>query len=408
MSKTCFSPGRTLARLLAASALLATLAACGDTPPPAASAPRQVEVAVVETSRISETARLTGDIQARDEVELGFRIGGKVVERLVNVGDSVVAGQVLARLDTETERNTLNAAKAVRVAALGEVEQTRGTFERQDHLMRQGFTTRRQFEQALAAKEVAQARLDEADAQVAIAQDRLGFAELRADAPGIVTTRTLETGEVVQPGQVVLRLARDSGRDAVFDVAPRFLDQKPAGGQFRVSLASDPERSALGRVREISPQADPVTGTFRIRVGLDHPPAAMQLGSTVVGVLEKSSSLVVSVPASALTVLGTDAAVWVVDPATSRVGLRRIEVMRFEYARVIVMQGLEPGERVVSAGIQALHPGQMVQILPSAARNKAGLSSVRQARLTCRQETCGHHEPIARKYSTVAFKEFDA
>ena len=408
MNRTCVSQSRTITRLVAAAALAATLAACGEAPPPVVSAPRQVEVAVVEASRISETARLTGDVQARDEVELGFRIGGKVVERLVNVGDSVVAGQVLARLDTETERNALNAAKAVRVAALGEVEQTRGTFERQDHLMRQGFTTRRQFEQALAAKEVAQARLDEADAQVAIAQDRLGFAELRADAPGVVTTRNLETGEVVQPGQVVLRLARDSGRDAVFDVSPRFLDQKPADGQFRVSLASDPERSALGRVREISPQADPVTGTFRIRVGLDHPPAVMQLGSTVVGVLEKSSSLVVSVPSSALTVQGSDAAVWVVDPGSLRVGLRRIEVMRFEYARVIVMQGLEPGETVVSAGIQALHPGQVVQIVSPATRKKAGLASVRQASLICRQETCRHHEHSARKYSTVAFKEFDA
>jgi RND family efflux transporter MFP subunit len=206
---------------------------------------------------------------------------------------------------------------------------------------------------------------------VALAQDRVGFTELRADAPGVVTTRRLEAGEVVQPGQVVFRLARDNGRDAVFDVSPRFLDQQPTGGVFKVTLASDPDVSATGRLREVAPQADPVTGTFRIRVGLDKTPPAMALGSTIVGVLETSSALVISVPASALTVIGTDPAVWVVDPATSSVALRRIEVLRFEYALVLVAQGLEAGEMVVSGGIQALHPGQIVKAAPSGARRAA-------------------------------------
>ncbi|MCA4910590.1 MAG: efflux RND transporter periplasmic adaptor subunit, partial [Methylobacterium sp.] len=198
-----------------------------------------------------------------------------------------------------------------------------------------------------------------------------------------------EAGEVVQAGQVVIRLARDGGRDAVFDVSPRFLDQQPAAGLFRVSLATDPQISVMGRVREIAPQADPVTGTFRIRVGLDKLPAGMQLGSTIVGTLEKSSALVVSIPASALMVIGADPAVWVVDPATSRVALRRIEVIQFDYARVTVAQGLEAGEMVVSAGIQALHPGQQVKILPPASgARSASLSQKRQAAMACLGSAC--------------------
>jgi multidrug efflux pump subunit AcrA (membrane-fusion protein) len=219
-------------------------------------------------------------------------------------------------------------------------------------------------------------------------QDRLGFTELRTDADGVVTTRRLEAGEVVQPGQVVFRLARDDGRDAVFDVSPRFLDQQPTGGVFKVALASDPNVSVTGRVREIAPQADAATGTFRIRVGLDKKLPAMALGSTVVGVLEKSSALVVAVPASALTIVGTDPAVWVVDQATSKVTLRRIAVMRFEYATVMVAHGLEAGEMVVSGGIQALHPGQIVKAAPSAAR-RAALSSSQRAVLVCHDVGCG-------------------
>jgi RND family efflux transporter MFP subunit len=254
--------------------------------------------------------------------------------------------------------------------------------------------------------EVAQARLDEADAQVALAQDRLGFTELRADVGGVVTTRRLESGEVVQAGQVVFRLARDNGRDAVFDVAPRFLDEKPAEGIFRIALANDPNVTATGRVREISPQADPVTGTFRIRVGLERTPSAMALGSTIVGVLEKASALVVSVPASALTVQGADPAVWVVDPATSRVSLRRVEVLRFEHARVMIAQGLQAGEMVVTGGIQALHPGQTVKALPQPAQ-RAGTTSIRQAIAACPTGTCDPRRREAINSLTHSFGEVD-
>jgi RND family efflux transporter MFP subunit len=380
--------------ILAVSVLAGALAGCGEAPAPGASEPRQVAVALATTGAATTVTRLTGDIQAANEADLGFRIAGKVAERLVDVGDRITAGQVLARLDPVNETNALAAARAVRTAALGEVEQTRTAFERQDRLMSQGFTTRRQFEQAQAAMEVAQARLDEADAQVALAQDRLGFTELRADVGGVVTTRRLEAGEVIQAGQVVFRLARDDGRDAVFDVAPRFLDEKPAEGIFRIALASDPNVVAAGRVREISPQADPVTGTFRIRVGLERTPSAMALGATIVGVLEKSSALVVSVPASALTVMGADPAVWVVDPATFKVALRRVEVLRFEYARVMIAQGLQAGDMVVSGGIQALHPGQTVKPLPQPAQ-RAGHSNDRQAGSACPTGPCDPRRRVA-------------
>ena len=337
-------------------------AAAARTRPP--SAGRPVGVVTVESTKLRNALTLTGEIQAQTDVNAAFRIGGRMIESPLKVGDVVKAGQVIATLDPATEQNALRAANAAAVAARGEVVNARSTFDRQERLMDQGFTTRPRFDQAKQALETAQARLEDAEARVETAQDRLGFTELRADAAGVVTARGAEPGEVVQPGQMIVRLARDDGRDAVFDVPASIQIAQSASSEIRVSLTADAAIAAIGRVREVSPQADPVTRTFRVRVGLDNPPAAMRLGSTVNGAVDLSSSVVVAVPASALTSSAGRPAVWIVDPAKSTVSLRSIDVLRFEPGRVIVSQGLEPGDVVVTAGMQALHPGQRVSPLP--------------------------------------------
>ena len=348
-----------------AVALLVALAACQGEE---AAVPdgRPVRVVTVEAGKLANDIQLSGEIQAEKNVGLAFRIGGRVTERPVNVGDRVAAGQVIARLAPTLEQNALAAAKAALEAARGEVNTARNAFARQEQLMAQGFTTRPRFDQALKAQDAAQAQLEDAEAQVELAQDRLGFTELRAGVAGIVTARYVEPGEVVQPGQVVVQLAREDGRDAVFNVPARLLETQAGGSTIRVALAEAPAVSALGQVREVAPQADPVTRTFQVRVGLQDPPEAMQLGSTVVGTLEVRSDAVVSIPASALTQQGLSPAVWVVDPAKSTVSLRDVDVLRFDPGQVVVSQGLEPGEIIVSAGIQALHVGQRIRQLPPA------------------------------------------
>lgn len=348
----------------AAAALLgAALASCGNEPTPPAEA-RPVGVVTVEAGQFADDIQLSGEVQAKKDVGLAFRIGGRVLERPVNIGDRVAAGQLIARLEPALEQNALAAAKAALEAARGEVSTTRNTFERQERLMAQGFTTRPRFDQAQRAQETAQAQLENAEAQVELARDRLGFTELRADAPGVVTARRIEPGEVVQPGQIVVQIARDDGRDAVFNVPAAVLDSHLTDARIRVRLADAPAVTAYGRVREVAPQADPVTRTFEVRVGLQDPPEAMRLGSTVVGTIELTTAAIVSIPASALTQQGQSPAVWIVDPAKSTVSLRNVDILRFDPGTVILSQGLEPGETVVSAGIQALHPGQRVRPLP--------------------------------------------
>ena len=172
-----------------------------------------------------------------------------------------------------------------------------------------------------------------------------------------------EPGEVVQAGQMIVRLARQDGRDAVFDVPAQVIRNAPADPEVQVFLTEDPTVKTVGRVREVAAQADPVTRTFEVKLGLAEPPPEMRLGATVTGRMEVDEGEIISLPASALTRQGDEPAVWVVDPATETVALRAIDVLRFEPSYVVVASGLQPGDVVVSAGVQALHPGQKVRLL---------------------------------------------
>jgi RND family efflux transporter MFP subunit len=342
---------------------LLLLAACGGADAPPAPEIRPVRVITIAKEAGGEVVSLTGTVQAQTEVNLAFRIDGRIVERLVNVGDAVKAGQVVARLDPENERNAVRAAQAAVVAAAGQLDEARNNYDRQRQLMAGGWTTRVRYDQALQAQNTTKAQLDAAHAQFKIAEDRLSYTELASDAPGIVTARAAEPGEVVRAGQTIVQVARREGRDAVFDVPPQVKDRAPANPPIEVALTMNPEVTTIGRVREVSPRADPATGTFQVRVGLTDPPAQMRLGATVTGRMRLDRDGEIAVPASALTGHEGQPAVWVVDPAASTVALRPIEIARYDQSRVLVARGLEPGDVVVTAGVQALRPGQKVRLL---------------------------------------------
>jgi membrane fusion protein, multidrug efflux system len=355
-------------RLTALLAFLALtlLAACGPAEPPPAPEIRPVRVVTVEKQAGGETVSLTGTVQAQTEVNLAFRIDGRMIERPVNVGDEVKAGQVVARLDPGNEQNALRAARASAAAAAGQVDEARNNYDRQRQLLEGGWTTRVRYDQALQAQQTDQAQLDAAHAEVNIAEDRLSYTELVADAPGTVTARGPEPGEVVRAGQMIVQVARKDGRDAVFDVPPQIKDQAPADPQIEVSLTMDPAVTATGRVREVSPRADPATGTFQVRIGLSDVPTQMRLGATVTGRMRVDRSDDLAIPASALTGTDRQPAVWIVDPATMTVALRPNEIAQFDQARILVARGIEPGDVVVTAGVQALRPGQKVRLLGAA------------------------------------------
>jgi RND family efflux transporter MFP subunit len=241
--------------------------------------------------------------------------------------------------------------------------QARNNFERQETLFGQGWTTAVLFDQAKKGATTAQSQVDAAEAALKSAHDLVSFTELKADASGVVTAVGAEPGEVVQAGQMIVRVARQDGRDAVFDVPAQVLRSAPSDPLIAVTLSDALSVRASGRVREVAPQADPVTRTFAVRVGLDNPPEAMRLGATVTGSMQMDAVPIIEIPATALTKYDRQPAVWIIDPANSTASIRNVDVARFDPATVAVSRGLDVGEIVVTAGVQALHPGQKVRLL---------------------------------------------
>jgi RND family efflux transporter MFP subunit len=367
MSVNGFGGERTQLHLfwLPALALVASgfLAACEPNVDAAPRDPRPVRALTADKRAVGVPVVLTGRIEAEDEVALAFRISGRVLENDLKKGDRVEPGQVVARLEPQNELNALRAAQANLVAAQGQLTQARNHFERQDTLLGQGWTTRAGHDQATQALQTAQSQVDAAEAQLKSAYDLVSFTELKADAPGVVTATGPRMGEVVQTGQPILKLARQDGRDAVFDVPAQVLRSAPSDPDIVVTLTDDASVTAQGRVRQVAPQANPVTRTFEVKVGLTNPPQAMRLGATVTGRMERESQAAIELPATALTKFNRQPAVWVVDPASRAVSIRNVDILRYDQATVAVSGGLNVGEIVVTAGVQTLHPGQVVRVL---------------------------------------------
>lgn len=347
-----------------AAAFVAGLAGCQRGADEAAEPEvRPVRSVTIAKSEGGNTIALSGRIAAEDEVAIAFRIPGRLIERTVNVGDRVRPGQVIARLEQMNERNQLLSAQAALNAANADLVRARDEFARQRSLIDEGFTTRAQLDQATAAFRAAEAQVKSATAQVSMAQDLVGFTVLTADAAGAVVARGAAPGEVVQAGQMVVRIAKDGGIDAVFEVPPQIMRIAARNRPVTVTLTDDAQVTATGRVREVDPQADPVTGTFTVKVGLENAPAGMLLGSIVSGRVTIEGDPLIVVPSSALATTEGNPALWVVDPATSTVALRPIRIARHEPDSVVVAEGLAPGDTVVTAGVQTLRAGQKVRIL---------------------------------------------
>jgi membrane fusion protein, multidrug efflux system len=306
---------------------------------------------------------LTGDIQAQAQVNVAFRTNGKVAERRVEVGDHVAADQVLAILEPLTQQANLDNAKAALNSAEALLTQAKMSFERQKQLLAGGFTTRTTYDNAEQELRTTQAAVESARAALGTAQEQLSYTELRAGVAGIVTSRSFEVGQVVQSGQTVLVLAQDGPRDAVFNVYESLTAQPPASETIAVTLQADPGVTAVGTVREISPTVDPSSGTVRVKIGLRSTPPAMGLGAVVIGRGRFAPHEAVELPWSALYRYDGRPSVWVYDADRRTVSVRPVEIDRFGPDIIALKAGVEPGERVVVAGIQFLRPGQVVSAI---------------------------------------------
>jgi len=324
-----------------------------------------VRTEVVSISTEGERVSLSGKIQARDQVSFSFRMGGRMIARPVAVGETVKAGQVLARLEAKDATNSLQSAEAELADARATLTKVQRNEQRHAELRKTGAVSAAQYEDAQQQLASAQSRVKAVEAQVRSARDALSYTQLTADSEGVVTAVGAEPGEVVAAGQSIVEVAQGDARDAVFDVPAsvgrRTGSQDP---EVTVALAHDESISVHGRVGEVSPQADPVTGTYQVKVGLENPPDPMRLGATIVGTAVLGSAPLANLPVSALTQDGDAPAVWIVDPRNSTVSLHRIGVARYDDDSILVDEGLNNGDIVVTAGAHSLHAGQKVRLLP--------------------------------------------
>ena len=347
--------------LLIAMAIL-SLCACGKETEPVNVRP--VRTLVIEKHVVGDPVVLTGQLRARDEVSLAFRLSGKLIERPVGVGDTVKRGQLVARLDSETEKNSANAAQADCIAAQAVLEQAESSEKRLNDLLKENAVSRTDYEGALRQLKTARAQVKAAQAKLRSADDQLGYTELRSEADGVITAKGAEPGEVVRVGQMILLLARQDGRDAIFDIPAKIIRDGVSGLQeVEVWLADSPNIKTIGHIREVSPQADSATRTYQVKIGLVEPASGMFLGSTVVGRLQLQADSFIELPSSALAMSGGNPAVWVIDPQNSSVHLRAIGIARYTESSVIVADGLQSGERVVIAGAQTLYEGQVIRLM---------------------------------------------
>lgn len=361
-----------LRRVISGSVLASALAlaGCGQEAATKSVEIRPVRTVIVDPKPIADDSRAIGEIKPRQESDLGFRVSGKVVARLVDVGVAVKAGDILARLDEQDNANKLRSAEADVVSAEAVLTEARGAEERLKTLLASGTTTRTNYDAALKNFRSAQAKLDSAKAALALSQDQLRYNELKADFDGIVTAIGAEPGQVVNTGQMIVRLAPPNDKDAVFAISESAFRGRPQGDrpEILVSLLSNPDITADGVVREISPVADPATRTYQVKVTLKDAPEAMRFGSSVVGRLKTTTADVVVLPSSALFDKGGKAAVWVYQPASQDVFLKPVVISRFETDRIVIGEGLSRGDVVVTAGVNRLREGQKVRLAGEAAR----------------------------------------
>lgn len=321
----------------------------------------KVRTVTAEMSQFSRAIQLTGEIQARIQTNVAFRITGKIVSRAVEVGDHVTADQVLATLDPRDEKSDADNAKAAVASAEAVLVQSKASFDRQQSLIASGFTTRAAYDQAKASFDAAAAQLDAARAALKTAEEQLSYTELRAGADGIIVGRSAEVGEVVQPGKTIFTLAQDGPRDAIFEVYESLVSGRPRTTPVDIILQSDPKVKAAAAVREVSPTVDPKSGTVRVKLGLIDAPPEMTLGAAVTGRVRLNAGDAIVLPWSALYEWQGKPAIWVLREG-NRVSPQIVTIESFATRELILSGGVKPGDKVVSAGIQFLRPGQTVAV----------------------------------------------
>ena len=348
--------------VLASALTLAVLPACNKAPP-APEPIRAVKLMTVGDAQSQSTPEFSGEIRARVESALSFRVGGKLLTRPAEIGQRVKAGQLLAQLDPQDYQVTAQAAAAQLLAAQSNRDSVEADYRRYQGLHAQGFISAAELERREAAMKAAQAQWQQAQAQNTVQGNQSNYTRLLADGAGVVTSIDAQPAQVVAAGQPVVRLALDGPRDVVFSISESQLAQFKTGDAVQVK-AWGSDKSLEARVRDVALSADPVTRAFVVKAVLPKEADDWVLGSTATvrraSAAAKGAAPIIKLPGTALRVESGKTSVWVLDAATMTIKSQPVEVDTADGNDAVVRSGLQNGDEVVVTGVHALTPGQKV------------------------------------------------
>lgn len=351
-------------RILLGALSVALLSACSK-PQPVAEGPRPVMVQKLTLSSVQAGALYSGEVRARYESDLAFRITGKIIERKVDVGAVVRPGQLLARLDPSDAGLNAEAARAQLAAAQNELTYAKVEVERYRDLVAKNFVSRSVLDAKETTFKSAAARVEQARAQATVAGNQAGYTSLVADQAGVITAITAEVGQVVKDSAPVMKLARDGEREVLIAVPESRIAALRKAGNIEVRLLAAPDAVFAGKVREVAPAADAATRTYAVRVTIVNPTPEVQLGMTANVILPDAAAADggLLVPATALFEHDGGSAVWVLqlEGELVKAALRKVQVRQFREDGVLLAGGVQPGETIAAAGVHKIVAGQLMQ-----------------------------------------------
>jgi multidrug efflux system membrane fusion protein len=340
------------------------LSACGQEAPFSPPADiRSVRAEQVGLQAARNSTRYTGEVRARYETDLAFRVAGRVQTRSVEVGTEVKAGQLIATLDPADYALAATAAQAERVAAESEARLAQQDLQRYTELRAKNFIAQAELERRQTVAEAAQARLRQLRAEAARQGNQQAYTRLTAPHAGVITARFVEAGQVVAAGQPVVQLAQTGEREVSVSVPENALNALRAARTLNIGLWSAPGVRYAGRLRELSPMADAASHTYRARISILQADAAVKLGMTATVEVAGDTASSLSVAQSALFRINGQPQVWVVDQKTGKVKARSVQIGELTGERAAIVSGLAAGEWVVTAGVHKIAPGQQVRML---------------------------------------------
>ncbi|PBB27604.1 MULTISPECIES: efflux RND transporter periplasmic adaptor subunit [unclassified Mesorhizobium] len=342
---------------------------------------RPVKVVEIAQAHDSRTLSYSGSVRARTESALAFRVNGKITERLVDIGQHVVPGDVLARIDPTDYDLSVKSAQAALDAAERQVETTELARKRAEQLFAKNFAPKSQLEQATLTHDQAVATRDSARSSLDQAKNQVGYTDLKADRDGIVTAVNADVGQVVGSGTPVVTVAVDGEKEVLIAVPEMEIAEFKPGKSVKAGFWSDSALALDGKVREVAGSADPQSRTFAVRVSLPNDPRVL-LGMTAnIEASAANEKQLVSIPLSALAEKDSQSIVWTVDRDADTVHARPVKVAKFAADGVRVAEGLKPGDVVVAAGTQFMTENLKVKLAGGVAQQSASAEGDDASRL---------------------------